>query len=46
MTEVIEFHEKCRLHAFFPETESQSQRQVDRIKIGCYFPEIQQQQDR
>ena len=44
--QVTKFHEKCRLQAFFPEKESQSRRQVDRIKIGCYFPEIQQEQDR
>eukprot|EP00090_Calanus_glacialis_P035568 TRINITY_DN6069_c0_g1_i2.p1 TRINITY_DN6069_c0_g1~~TRINITY_DN6069_c0_g1_i2.p1 ORF type:complete len:132 (+),score=22.50 TRINITY_DN6069_c0_g1_i2:36-431(+) len=44
--EISKFQAKCRLQCYFPEKESQSRRQVDRIKLSCYFPAIEQEQNR
>ena len=44
--QVSDFQAKCRLKALFPEKESQDRRQADRIKLSCYFPDIERKQDR
>jgi len=40
------FHRKCQLQCLFPERDSQVKRQSDRLKVSCYFPDIEQRHHR